>query len=37
MRKDKLTDGRNEANSSIPRENKVASRKSDIKNEGEKM
>ena len=30
MRKDKLTDGRNEANSSIPRGNEVASRKSDI-------
>jgi hypothetical protein len=34
MRKDGLTDGRNEANSSIPCGNEVESRKSDIKNGG---
>jgi hypothetical protein len=34
MQKDRLTDRRNEANSSIPRGNEVASRKSDIINGG---
>lgn len=34
MRKDRLTDGRNEANSSIPRGNEVVGRKSDIKTGG---